>query len=449
MPYRDWVEQKPPATLGMHAVAQAAFKDGVRGLRWVSLLWTAVTVLGLGLFTLQLLGLPSRLSAWDDRRRAWTALAAGLFAALLLSSARTQSLSANTESWLSLPLLAAFSLAFARDASPSFGRWTAIGAWIGLASLFKQPAAAALLFVPWAAAERPGRLLHSMAACVLGAALVWSLALLVFAWQGAGGDFLFDTLAYNRGYVLSTWSHWKPAMRSALGLGLALLPELGAFMLVAFLGLRALGAGRPRRALLAWSATGLTLFAVSGRFYPHYTIGLLAPLALLAGFGLMAPSWSRRGHAVRLLLLAAMLLPWAWANAPLWRSGSGAERSVRLYGTPLFAQAPRAAELIRALAPEGSKVFQWGDEAELFYLARRVPASRFLYSFPFSGEAPAWPDGDNELLAALRAPSTGAVVLAKPLDPSDRLQASVAEGLQELYRPDPSVRPYVIGGRLP
>lgn len=449
VPYRDWVQQKPPANIGVHALAQRVFSDGVRGLRLVSMLWTALTTLGLALFVLGLARRDRLGAVWDRRRDATAALAAGLVAALLFSSARTQSLTANTETWLSLPLLAAFSAVFLRREAPSSWTWLGAGLWIGLASLFKQPVLTALLFLPLAARPGAGRLLPAVAFSALGAALAWALAWALFAAQGAGGDLLFNCLAYNEGYVLSGWSNLNALIRGGLGLSLALAPELLVVTLLAAMGWLALGPSAGRRALGAWLATAAVLLLASGRFYPHYAIGLLAPLALLAGLGLAAMRVAGRGRWVRALLIGLFLLPWAFANARLWTAADGAERSLRIFGTPLFAQAPLAAQRLQELCPPDKKLFQWGDEAQLYYLAKRAPATRFLYSYPFSGEAPPWPGEERAFVAALRDSGTGAAVLSKGLDPADPLQSAIGEALQELYEPEGSVQPYVLGGRRP
>ena len=74
-----------------------------------------------------------------------------------------------------------------------------------------------------------------------------------------------------------------------------------------------------------------------------------------------------------------------------------------------------AAEWINAHTPEGSRLWIWGSEAELFFLSQRSPATRFLFHYPFSGEAPAWPGGEQELKAGLLNPQTQAAVLSVPL----------------------------------
>jgi hypothetical protein len=438
VPYLDYLEQKPPATLGLHAVAQAAFADGVEGLRYLSQFWTALTVLLLGLLLLHWGRERDDSHRWE--RGAWVA---GLLAALLFSSSRTQSLAANTEGWLALPLALAFTLAFG---GPYRGRRAvAVGAALGLASLFKQPVLVGLLFIPWAARPGEGRLLRAVAWSSLGAGLVWALAWACFALNGAGAALLNCTWAYNQAYVAGGWAG---ALGRAVGLARWLAPELGGAVLLAAYGWWRLGPGRLRRALGAWMGIALVLLTVAGRFYPHYTVGLLAPLALLGGAAFALPA--TRGQAfLRGSLLGLALLGWLYANGALWVERDPARRSYQIFGVEHFAAAPAAAVKIDAVCPADKPLFIWGDEAELYYLARRAPASRFLYTYPFTGEAPPWPDGAAELRAALGRSDLGAAVMSKALDALDPLQMEVQSLLQQRFDADPSVRPYLIGKPRP
>lgn len=438
VPYRDYVEQKPPATLGIHAVAQAVVDDGVQGLRSISQYWTALTVLLLGLLLLRWGREREDAARWE--RGAWVA---GGLAALLFSASRTQSLAANTETWLSLPVGMALALAFG---GPYRGlRAAGAGAALGLASLFKQPALAGLLFVPWAAQPGEGRLLRAVGWTALGAWLVWAAAWAVFALEGAGTPLLNCTWAYNQAYVAGGWDG---ALGRAYGLLRWLRPELGGAALLAAFGWWRLGPSRLRRALGAWLGIALALLGASGRFYPHYAIGLLAPLALLGGVAFALPV-SRGQALLRGLLLATALLGWLYANGALWVQRDPAQRSYHLYGLEHFAAAPAAAAKIQAICPPEKPIFVWGDEAQLYYLSRRAPASRFLYTYPFTGEAPPWPDGAAELRAALGRADLGAAVMSKALDANDPLQMEIQSQLQQRFEADPSVRPYLIGKPRP
>jgi hypothetical protein len=366
-------------------------------------------------------------------------------AGLLFSSVGTQSLAANTEAWQSLPLLAALALALL-EPRPGAGRWLACGLALGAASLFKQPLLAGVLLLPWAAGERD--LMKAVALTCLGTGLAWALAWAPFALAHGGWDFLNCTLAYNQSYVLHGQSE---AWRRALGLALHLAPELGLLSLLALFGaLRLHRDGGRWGWLAAWGGLGLVTLAASGRYYPHYAIVALGPLAALAGLGaqgLWQAAPGPRGRWAVGLALAAAVGGWALAQAPLWRADDGAAVTWQLYGVPSFGSAPVEGRRVQQLCPEGKRLFMWGDDAEIFYLSRRAPASRFLFCYPFTGEAPPWPQGDDELRNGLQDPRTGAAVLAQGLDPQQPLQAALLNGLQEGYKADRQVPGWILGIR--
>lgn len=464
LPYRDWLEQKPPLAVALNALAQTLCPDGVLGLRLLSLAWTLATVLGLFLLVERLAArgrLGRRLGQDPDLRAACAGLC-GLAGAVLLSGCRTQALAANTETWQSLPLLAALALALGLGRLPGSGlpaagrpgraRLLLAGACVGAASLFKQPALVGAPLLAWVAQGEGDAFLPGLVWTLAGALLPWAAAWATFAAQGAGPDFLYCVLGYDQGYVAQGMAG---AWGRGLGLGRRLLPELGAWAGLAVLGWRALGReGAGRRWLAAWLLVGLASLAASGRFYPHYAVPLLAPLALLGGFGLAgllpgAPGWSPRRlpRFLRLALLAWAAAGYAWCDGALWLRPDAASRTLRVYGWAGFVEAPLAARRIQQLCPPDKKLFIWGDEAELYYLSGRRPSSRFLFVYPFTGEAPAWPGGEAELLAGELGPDTGAAALDQPLDRQDPLQQRVLDGLNGQYGVDRGVPGYILGAR--
>src|SRR5258708_8510235 len=111
------------------------------------------------------------------------------------------------------------------------------------------------------------------------------------------------------------------------------------------------------------------------------------------------------------------MLSFAAGNAPLWAASDGLQRSQRLFGVTCFAQAPRTAEAIDAHTPENSRILVWGSEAEIYFLSRRLPASRFLFHYPFTAEAPPLPGGGADLFRAIPAPSPPPPPPTPPLPP--------------------------------
>lgn len=423
--YRDYHEQKPPLAPAFYAASQGLLGESLEALRASALLWQLATAALLSLLGARLFGFQAGL---------WAGLAFALFS----TGQRIQGLGANTESFLSLWL----GLAFLSLLKPQ-PRWLLAGSLVGLASLFKQPAVLALPAFAFAFEPGPG-LSRRRAAfrLALGAALPWVFVLAFFATQGAAPAFWENVVSYNFRYVGAGLAAWWQGARAAF-LGLA--PEQGALWVLAALGgwkLRKDGSFSALP-LFAWGLSMALGAGLSGRFYPHYFQPLAAPLALLAGFGIttIGRAWIRAGAALACLGFFAM------TNGPTWAAKDGAEKSRALFGTELFSQAARAAEVVAMRSPEGSRLFIWGAEAEAYYLSRRAPATRFLYYYLFTGEAPPVKGGEEEVLAALEDPWTSAVI-AQPLDPRDPFQRRMVELMQKHFHPRVDLAPpFIVGIR--
>jgi hypothetical protein len=391
--YRDFLEQKPPLAALIYALPQFFGFASVTALRVTALLWQALSVSALFFLAL-------RLSSSGG-----LAFMAALLYGILSSGARTQGLSANTELFVALPMLGALWAG---------RRWFLAGVLIGLAGLAKQSALPAALVLPLLL--EPGSFKArglALLRCLAGACLPWLLCLLLFSMVGAGAAFLNCVFIYNFAYVSQGW---KASLEHLYGALRWISREQGLLWLgVPYALWRALKEqDRSYDLALAWLLSALLGVSLSGRYYPHYFQIALAPLALIA-----ALAWKEQEG------LGPKRLSWVWlglfalqftaCNLPLWTASNPGQKSLRLFRVETFAAAPTAAEWISAHTPEDSRLWIWGSEAELYFLSRRAPATRFLFHYPFSGEAPAWPGGDKELKDGLLDPRTQAAVLSEPL----------------------------------
>lgn len=113
--------------------------------------------------------------------------------------------------------------------------------------------------------------------------------------------------------------------------------------------------------LLAVSWIGVV---VGFRFFPHYLIQLLAPLALLAGRG------------------AARRPVWGWL-ALVWGVVASLVAGA-LSWQVVFAEPPRyekaVAAYVRARSEPGSEILVWGNVPEIYWLSDRQPAGGFTHS---------------------------------------------------------------------
>jgi hypothetical protein len=125
--------------------------------------------------------------------------------------------------------------------------------------------------------------------------------------------------------------------------------------------------------LLALSAVGVS---ASGRFYPHYFIQLLPPLALFAAATYEAlPSHvsSQRLRAIRATLAAAMALALAGFFVAQW------------IGLRPLRQPSMIGSYLRDHSTAGDRLFVWGQSPGIYDDSGLRPASRYITTFPLTG----------------------------------------------------------------
>lgn len=349
---------------------------------------------------------------------------------------------ANTEAFMMLPLCASFLVLLAPSSRRSAGvdepafatgplRACASGVLVGVACLFKQVAAVNLVLVCVAVLvarraqadaalhggddgrRRSAGAASSIGAGLLGFAVVLGAVALLFARRGTLDDLWRWTVVkvlFEYGPGIFAQGVDVPLARFA-----ASFPQLLLFTALLWL-LAASAARRGRRlpdvdrALLAWCALGLVAAFAGGRFYGHYYIQVIGPLAVVGALELrrlhaaLPPRRRRARAAIAAFLVVA---PAAYAVHDTARYEPISDR----YGAPDPDWRPVVDHLRRVTAPD-DRLFVWGMCAPLYVLADRVPATRFvgfLRGFPRSSGLPAdhsWdagPDVWPVLLQDLRA----------------------------------------------
>jgi 4-amino-4-deoxy-L-arabinose transferase-like glycosyltransferase len=124
--------------------------------------------------------------------------------------------------------------------------------------------------------------------------------------------------------------------------------------------------------LLVWLGSSAIGTAAGARFYPHYYLQLLPPLALLAAPWFVATR--EKGVSRGLLLKYA----WVGVAAVVFAviNASGLAQN----------QIPPLAQYVRAHSKPSDRIFVWGHDPSLYLEARRRPASRYILTFPLTGQ---------------------------------------------------------------
>jgi 4-amino-4-deoxy-L-arabinose transferase-like glycosyltransferase len=360
IPFVDVVDIKPILAYLFYAPA-ALFGFEIWPMQVMALGWVFATCL--------LVGRAAR--AWTESAKIEAAAA---WLCGLASSCNV--LSVNTELMANLPAAAAL-LFFARARKgESLGNDLGAGLCIGLASLFKHQSGIFLVgllgALAWEAARRRGFWLGRLLALLGGFALPWALVAGIYLSLGHWEAFYEWNVERNLFYVgKGAGSPW-----GRFAMGLALFVALAAPLLWYFAAreswLRRSDPTGLALALCLW----LTWIPVSlgGRFYPHYYLQFVPPLALLAApqAAALLEQWKGLRRAARLAFSLALIVP----VAGYWVYGI-ARGALGAY--PGQNQTARAlGQWLREKTPPQATLFVWGHFTPIHYLGERLPGTRYL-----------------------------------------------------------------------
>jgi hypothetical protein len=398
LPYRDWVDQKPPGIFWVYRLALALSSEPVRGFHLAGALFAAASAGALFLLARRFLG-----TFW--------AAAAGVLLGLLSADPTAQGNAANTELLMQLPLLLALLALFGAGTGSGHRRRLMVlcGVLAGVAALFKQSAAFHWIFLVLIypmfceKGERRRRTIAFAAWSAVGAAVVWGGVMAYFLLNHAGPAFLHSVVLHNLDDIgllgpTERLAHFKEAVAN--------LCQSQAIIWLFCIAGGANLLGRHQRRwfsfLLLWALTSAVGVNISGSFLPHYFQSLLPPLALAAALGaaslenargwMLAPAWLRRAVLVGALavLPAVAMFPFLFRYTP-------AESVRRIYPGDPFAEMPGLGQRLAEVTRPEDRVFVYGSEPELLFYARRASASRYLYLSQLFGP---FEDAQEKQLAA-------------------------------------------------
>ncbi len=370
-PYLDAVERKPPLLFWTFAaVFKVAGKYNWPVLHIVTLAWTFATMAGLyaigaGLF---------------DRN---VGLIAALFYSVFQPVGRAQNLALDGELMMNLPIVLAWAIGFRETTARMRPELFLAGALLGAAFLLKQPAAIAAvplgiyLLLPSYRKSRglpmiasfiqAGMLTAGFAAVLAGVSLILQRqGILHEAIYWTIGDHTVPYVFWTKG-ILVTLAYVVGFLPLLLGSATAIRDNAGLWR----------GKKAERLALLGLLVASAIGAAAGARFYEHYYIQLVPPLALLAA-PLYANLWSKRIQPrhwllrpsltyVWLAILVILLLAWDWIELSRRRQPLEAGRYLLEHSAP------------------SDRIFVWGQTSKIYLDAQRRPACRYVATFPLTG----------------------------------------------------------------
>ncbi len=383
--YRDvWLDKPPGATL-IYAAVFAVTGVKMVAIRVFTPVYVFVTALVVRAIGKQLF----------DERMGW--MAAFLFSFLSINYFPEDMILLNTELLMLLPCCAAtwcFLRALIRD-DDRVAYFIAAGMLTAVATLIKPVALFNLLFFALAPffpkSRRDGRTFAAAAfSTSAGSILVLAAFYLILDLAEAREAFVRDALLTGAHYV--TDQTWAETLRRSSGLLSYLGYNLPFFVLAAF-------AVRKRaeksRWMLLWLVASLLGAAAGRRFYGHYFIQLLPPLAVLSAIGLrefVKHLRSRRDPGLQ--LVAAMLLLFTIFSfyrfhertlVFAWDTITRKPISDRWLLTRFNRDIYSIAAYVDAHTSPQDPIFVWGFKPEIYYASKRPLASRYLSFVPLTG----------------------------------------------------------------
>jgi 4-amino-4-deoxy-L-arabinose transferase-like glycosyltransferase len=368
--YADAVERKPPLLFWTYAaIFAAAGKYNWFALHLVGVAWVLLTMAGLYI-------IDSRL--FDAK----TGLVAGLLYGIFQPWAIHKNLAFNGELLMNLPIVWAWAIALRPHRSIVRPDLLASGALLGMAFLLKQPAAiaavplAVYLLLPSYRHKRGLTPLRSVAqAALLATGFLGTLGIVaVVLWkQGVLREALYWTIG-DHAIRHVFWSNG--AVNTAAFVACSLPLIVGAAMSIRTKYGIWVGRQAELTALIALAIASVVGVIAGARFYPHYYIQLIVPLALLAA-PFYSRLWSRAiasnysfAPALGYICLGLTVIAFFISNF------SGADLESRPRDTATY--------LLQHSSPT-DRIFVWGQRPLIYLEAERRPACRYIATFPLTG----------------------------------------------------------------
>jgi hypothetical protein len=456
IPYRDMYTTKPPGMWLIHSLLFLFVEPTALNIKVFASLVTLGTVLAV-FFVVRKMA--------DQQAGLMAAVLYGIFS----NGPNIQGGGVNSEVFMVLPYtLAAYSLVRAVETTEG-KHYLLFGLFTGLACTFKQVAVVNFFWVGLYLLYRIGRArdwqvraraLKDGLWVAAGAVLPWIPFVCYFFLKDALGKFYFWVVSSNFSYIgdgyqkLPTFSIFVKSFKGVLS-------ENGLLWLLALAGIawhweipedsgRSGFSDKPQpwrmtaSGLMAlWPLFSMIGIGLGGRFFAHYYIQIIPPLAVLGGLGLRILIYKIRIQGAGFFrrptgIVVAGVFAWSLflfvvTDAPFYLKYDGIQISQRQYNSPVFAVTRFIGKYLKDHTRKNDFVYVWAVDPEInFYALRRSPSpilvQHNLHHFTW--------DPYEEVSQSLHRSPPKYIVALQPLHIFPKLQEYVQENCKTETNPD-------------
>jgi hypothetical protein len=393
VPYLDSFNMKPPLTTIFHWVSQELFGHSMRSIRILDLLICQFIAVLIYFFTKRMFV------------KRFASVTAGIFFGLLYYSHDFWNTS-QTDGWTSFFIVPAAFLLIAdikdNEWRPRPVKMVAAGVLTGFAFWLKYPVllVGLLIFATRLLSPQRRRFFLSDALYFVLGVCIAMLSVVAFLAAFNAADAYFQIVLYIRQYVtIADWNFNSVlplvilAGKSPVVGGLAVV---GLFALV--MSLRKEPADRYRAVIvLIWLCGGTISGLIQGKGFPYHYLPVVPPLSIVAAVGVsklwkvMESNFPRvaaapLATAILVIVLFVSWLPYSVNQAfSVFTGNVEIEKDyLKKFTRPSFdARDMRAvADYINSHSEPGDTLFLWGWSTGLYFMTRKPPISRFIYTWP-------------------------------------------------------------------
>lgn len=345
---------------------------------------------------------------------------------------------ANAENFMFLPIILAFLVVFKNSIKLKTSHLLVSGFLLGLAFLFKIVAVfdfgALFLFLLILFWEKRKKQVRADFLLALSFVLPLALTTVFFLSQGVFREFLSASFSQNVSYVA-----WGNKFLIAQGWLVFKLFLLGLFCLFLFWKRKELERGQ----LLIFLWLGFSLFNAffAQRPWTHYLLVLVPPISLLLGI-LFATAKFRTLTFIIIILTTYLGVTKFWLygktvdyylNFFSFVAGKKTLSDYYSFWDGHVNRDYRVAQFLKLKTASFEPVFIWGNNAQIYALAKRPPASRYTVAYHMSFT----PSAEEEVARSLvRKRPRYFIVLQPQTDPLGRIQTVLSHRYQSLFQED-------------